>query len=299
MLQQDLKNSQNFIKDSYLVNRLLGLTTIRAGDLVLDIGAGEGILTKQLQAKGVHVLAYEKDKKLAESLRVQYYLDPLVKVEEQNFLTMPVPRERYKVFSNIPFNISSDIINKLLFSLNTAEEIYLIVQKEVAFRYLGVKEGKLLSLLIAPFFETRILYNFQKSDFVPSPTVNVVFISFFKKISPAIELEHTTLYRDFVSYIMFQQKETLWLRSNKLFTKEQFKRLANNFGFDLDIPARDVDFATWLKLFEYFVTGVDPYKKEVVKDAFRRYLYKKNIQPKVHRTKIAIVKPTPYYKHYK
>ena len=67
-----IKYSQNFLKDSQLVAKLVSRSTIKQGDLVYEIGPGKGIITEQLLKVGAEVVAIEKDKKLCETLRQRF-----------------------------------------------------------------------------------------------------------------------------------------------------------------------------------------------------------------------------------
>ena len=81
----------------------------------------------------------------------------------------------YKVFSNIPFNITAQIINKLI--LNLIRLMTYIVMQKTAYKYAGspYNQERMRSLLIKPFFETTIIHRFKRIDFYPVPNVNVVF----------------------------------------------------------------------------------------------------------------------------
>ena len=252
----------------------------------MDIGAGKGAITKILAEKCAKVIAYEQDAYIANILRNEVGDNPKVEIIEMDFTRERLPKEPYSVFSNIPFSKTSTIINKLLFSNYPPEQAYFFVQKEAALRYMGFGEGKLISLLLEPVFNVDIVHAFNKTDFEPAPSVNVVMISFEKKQKPEIDKFNIGEYADFVSYCMVQQKPSLFYRTNKLFTPEQFKRLAKSLNFDLDIIAKALPYQIWKKLFEYYLTGVENKKKQLTIGAFSKYINTKDNQKKSHRTKI-------------
>ncbi|EKD99500.1 MAG: hypothetical protein ACD_22C00241G0006, partial [uncultured bacterium] len=158
---------------------------------------------------------------------------------------------------------TSDIVNKLVFDKNPPDACYLVMQKEAAMRFMGIGEGTLISLLIKPFFELKVEYEFAKSDFVPSPSVDVVLFSIIKKDHPLIKSEHLAEYKKFVNFTLNQQKPSLKLRLNKIFTSEQFYRLSKNLRFSIDATAQDLSFEQWLGLFEYYQVGVSKEKKRI------------------------------------
>src|SRR5437868_3853700 len=107
------KYSQNFFRSATLVERLLDASTIRQGDLVLDLGAGTGVISTRLARRGCEVLAVEKDARLAQQLRAELAETRGVRVLHSDILHVHLPRRAYKVFSNIPFDATSAIVNHL------------------------------------------------------------------------------------------------------------------------------------------------------------------------------------------
>ncbi len=101
-----------------------------------------------------------------------------VEVVQADFLQIDLPDTPYKVFSNIPFHLSSPILKKLTESPNRPKAVYLIVQKQFAQKLLIDKPGftGMLGAQIAPLYEARIRRPLQKSDFWPHPAVDTVLL---------------------------------------------------------------------------------------------------------------------------
>ena len=128
-----LEYSQNRIVNKELIERLINQSAIAAGDLVYDIGAGSGTISEALLKKGAKVIAFEKDNRLYLECRRKFINHDRFELYLDDFLIWKIPpRQKYKVFSNIPFFHTADIVNKLLYSDNPPEDCYLIVQKEAA-----------------------------------------------------------------------------------------------------------------------------------------------------------------------
>jgi 16S rRNA A1518/A1519 N6-dimethyltransferase RsmA/KsgA/DIM1 with predicted DNA glycosylase/AP lyase activity len=108
-----LSISQNFLTSKRTIERLLRLTNINKRDTVIEIGAGKGHITKALLGKCGCVIASEIDPKLYESLRCGFAQTPNLRLLNADFLRSPLPQSVYKVFSNIPFAITTDIVKKL------------------------------------------------------------------------------------------------------------------------------------------------------------------------------------------
>ena len=113
MDDRQIWQSQNFLKRPEFVANLVDLTNLTNKDLVVEIGPGKGIITKELSKKAGKVIAVEKDRKLATNLQLSFHNIPQVEIIETDFMRWQLPKEPYKVFSNIPFNMTADIVKKL------------------------------------------------------------------------------------------------------------------------------------------------------------------------------------------
>ncbi len=131
-IRQSVLYSQNFLKDSSLVASLLDRSSINSDDVIYEIGPGKGIITKQLALRCKQVVAIEKDPRLSALLLQKFADRPNVIIHPGDFLHYHLPCQPYKVFANIPFNITASIVTKLTASEYPPEEAYLTMQKEAA-----------------------------------------------------------------------------------------------------------------------------------------------------------------------
>jgi len=281
----DLSISQNFLTDAKLIRRLAIKAGISKDDVVLDIGSGKGIITEVLASIADSVISLELDPKLHAQVREKFSGDSHVHVLNENFLLYSLPLKPYKVFSNIPFSITSLIVNKLLFTGRVPEDTFLVVQKEAADRFMGKGEGYLFSLLTQPFFDFSVFYKFKREDFTPRPLVNVVMLRMRKKKEPLIALNLREQYLDFVCYVVNQQKPTLKLRLNRLFTALQYYRISDELNFSVTSKVKDLTLPQWISLFERYVSFVDSEKKSITGGSYSKYRKVTSGLGKVTRTK--------------
>ena len=166
---------------------LVGHSYIKKRDLVLDIGAGSGVITFALSKKAREIWAIEPDHETAEKLRknLEKFKIENVKIFEEDFLTMDLPDEPYKVFSNPPFHLSSEIVHKLLESENPPESFYLILQKQFALKLLNTDRHytSQLGQKLIKKYQTKIKYPLKPTDFTPPPAVPTVLFEAKKIIS--------------------------------------------------------------------------------------------------------------------
>jgi 23S rRNA (adenine-N6)-dimethyltransferase len=281
-----IQYSQNRLRSRILIGKLLDKSSITKGDLVYDVGAGCGIISEELAKRQARVIAIEQDNKLFNRLKQKLGDNPLVTIRHGDFLVEPLPSQaRYKVFANIPFVVTADIVRKLLFSQNPPDDCYLVMQREAAQKFAGTPTETLFSLLMKPWFEFRILHSFRRSDFSPVPTVEILLLQVERKKLALVEAEYTHLYRDFVAYGFGQGKPALKNALKEIFTYSQFIRLSKDLGFRPESGPTDLVFRQWLGLFDFFLKRVDRERRELI-SASGEHLRRQQLHlKKVHRTR--------------
>lgn len=244
--------SQNFLKDPLLVSRLVREVAIGKNDLVVDIGAGTGVITFELAKVAGRVVALEVDQELIPILKSKLKQQENVEIHQADIRQFPLPSGSYKVFSNPPFHLTADIIYKLLQYSNPPEESFLIVQKEVAEKFTGCPHETQASILLKVHFDFKVLWRFQKSDFKPPPDVDTVLLQISKRSQPFISSENEFLYKAFIKFAFNTWKKDLKVGLKQVFTYEQWKRLAKNHKFNIHSKPTDLSFDQWLAVFSFF-----------------------------------------------
>ena len=192
--------SQYFIRNPRLIKELIGHTSINRHDTVYDIGAGSGVISSVLANRCQTVIAVEFEPRMAAKLRENMTDYPNVTVHQADFLTMPLPTAPYKIFSNIPFHLSSPIIRKLAETSSPPQAAYLIVQKQFANKLLPDSDhftGQ-LGMIIGPLFAVRIRKRLQRTDFWPHPNVDTVLIELVLRPEPLITSKDMLAYRQWI-----------------------------------------------------------------------------------------------------
>ena len=231
----EIRFTQNFLRDPALVKKLVSRAPIQLGETVLEIGPGKGIITKALAeavGKEGQVVAVELDATLASGLNSVFALTPQVRIIAEDILAfdraaLPI---NYKVFANIPFNITSTLL-EYLFDADVGPSIaHLILQTETL---LGIGEHNVnletfKSLMIKPLYKITIAYHFQRSDFRPPPSVDTALFEFQRRSTPLVEPTNYTLYKDFLAFISKDRAgEGAWLR---VLSRQQISKLAEQSG---------------------------------------------------------------------
>ena len=257
--RKQISLAQNFLRSPKLVQRLVRMSEIGLSDTVYEIGPGNGIITAALASVAGRVIAVEKDPELVRRLRERFRPVENVEIVEKDFLNYSF-RTRlgfravadYKIFANIPYNRTAQIVRKILQDRSSRCEAYLIMQKEAAKKFAGSPRETLFSILAKPFFDFQILVQLKRTDFWPVPNVDSVLFSIKRRAKPLIDAQDMALYRDFVQYGFERWKPNLKLAYKNVFTYQQWKRLARDLGFPLNATPTELSLEQWLGLYEGF-----------------------------------------------
>ena len=162
---------QHFLAEPVHVERMVALAGVRAGDRVLEVGPGLGILTDALLAHGAALTAIELDRDLVVWLRQRY---PQLDLIEGDATTVALPRlEHTKVVANLPYNAGTRILLRLLVD-GPPDAMVVMLQKEVGERIVappGNRERGSLSLAVQARARARVAWDVPAGAFYPPPKV--------------------------------------------------------------------------------------------------------------------------------
>lgn len=286
-MRKSIKYSQNFIRSKDLVDKLIDQTTISKEDVVLEIGAGKGVITVGLADKAKNVIALEVDATLLTELKHQLEDKRNVKVLNVAFENFSFPSYPYKVFSNIPFNITSTVIKRLTES-EQLQEAYLIVQKEAAKKFIGKPydtANSQMAVLIKPFFNLGIVYEFSKDDFTPRPNVDIALLKINKNSNPEVEMQNKSIYQDFVVYAFNQFKPNIVDGLSSVMGRSNLLRLSSELKFSPISKPSQLDSEQWIGLFNYLIKN-NRNKLGVVKGSFSKLKQQQSKLEKINRTRV-------------
>ncbi len=180
---------QHFLANGRIADRIADFAGITPDDRVLEIGPGNGILTECLLARTPHVTAVEIDRDLYPLLEERFGGRGSFRLVRGDILTTDLAElfhdapGRIKVVSNLPYNISSPVVELLIRHRSRVSLAVLMVQREVARRFAaapGSREYGLLSLNLGLWTRVRVLFDVRPGSFSPPPAVmsSVVYVEF-------------------------------------------------------------------------------------------------------------------------
>lgn len=239
MNKKNIKDSQNFITSKHHINEILRNVHLNTNDNIIEIGSGKGHFTFELAKRCNYVTAIEIDHKLCKTTENKLVNHDNFQVLNKDILQFKFPKNQsYKIFGNIPYNISTDIIRKVVFE-SIADESYLIVEYEFAKRLLNTKRS--LALLLMAEVDISILSMVPREYFHPKPKVNSSLIV-LKRHPSKISLKDRKQYENFV--MKWVNKEY-----KKIFTKNQFNKSLKHAGID---DLNNISFEQFLSLFNSY-----------------------------------------------
>jgi 16S rRNA (adenine1518-N6/adenine1519-N6)-dimethyltransferase len=211
---------QNFLKEPQLAERIVDLAAPTSDDVVLEIGAGLGILTVAAARKAGRVIAVEKDRQLVPLLRVELQVHGFthVQIREGNILALPLQKlvgaesPPLVVLGNLPYNISSQVVVKLIQERRLVDRAVLMFQKELAERLCagpGTKTYGRLSVILQYCADLTSLFDVRATQFHPRPKVDsvVLGIQFKTRIDRPVDDEQ--LFTRVVQAAFGQRRKTL------------------------------------------------------------------------------------------
>jgi 23S rRNA (adenine-N6)-dimethyltransferase len=189
---------QHFLHRS-LAAELVRHALVGRDDLVVEIGAGSGVLTTALARRARSVIAVELDPRLARGLRSTFADDPSVRVVEGDARAWSLPREPFRVFGNVPFAITTALLRHLLDDPRGAmERADLIVQSEVARKRTADPPRNAMSLGWGPWWTFAIERHIPSHNFRPPPRVDAALLSIRRRDPPLVPATELTAFRHLV-----------------------------------------------------------------------------------------------------
>ena len=235
---------QNFLLDRNLRKKIVSNINIKNKNII-EIGSGTGLLTNEIiKQNPKKLILLEKDNSLYEKLKLKYLDNKSIEIENIDVLKDNLSfKNNFNIIANLPYNISTKLIIKLLIKYKNFKEMVFLVQKEVSdkFKYKLLNKKNKYSLFLEIVSNYQVLHNISNKVFYPKPKVKSTLI----KITPKnIEID----------------KEKLWIFSNKIFMNKR-KKINNKFNrinnqiIDkkiLEKRPEDLNKSEYLELFNLF-----------------------------------------------
>jgi len=248
---------QNFLNNPHYLRLIADAAEIKTGESVLEVGPGEGVLTRELLARGARVVAVEKDRRLIPLLENKFSKEiaagqlTLVEADALEFDAEKVLPKAYKLVANIPYYITGALLKKFLSSEAQPSRCVLLLQKEVVERIArygpknkAAAKESILSLSVKAYGAPKFLAKVPRGAFTPAPKVDSAILVIAhvskKNFSSAAQEER------FFALVKkgFSSKRKLLLNN----LGKEYSNILQNVGVSETARAEDLTLEQWLKL---------------------------------------------------
>jgi 16S rRNA (adenine1518-N6/adenine1519-N6)-dimethyltransferase len=208
---------QNFLIDQNIADRIVNAVMPGAGETIVEIGPGRGALTGKLLQQAERVVAIEFDRDLVPELRTRFAAETKLELIEAdalevNFCEVIQPATVARVVANLPYNIATAILQRLIEQRRCVSDMTLMLQREVVDRITasaGSSERGYLSVLVQAYCETEILFDVAPQAFRPVPKIWSTVLRLRVRPRIAAEVKDETLLWKVVSAGFAQRRKTI------------------------------------------------------------------------------------------
>lgn len=208
---------QNFLADQSVIQRIISALEPRSDETIVEIGPGKGALTSSLLERSGSVVAIEFDKNLIPILTERFKDSPNFKLLEDDALTIDFceairPATSARLVANLPYNVATAILQKLIAQRHCIPEMVVMLQKEVVDRITaepGSGDRGYLSVFVQTYCDTEKLFDVAPGSFRPAPKVWSSVIALRARANPAIAVKDESLLWQVVSAGFAQRRKTI------------------------------------------------------------------------------------------
>jgi len=245
---------QNFLFDKNIQGKIISAAELSSDDTVLEIGAGRGELTRLLVDRVKKIYAVEIDRALAQGLSREFGDSVKIKIINQDILKLDLNKNcaglsQIKVIGNIPYYVSSPILDYLLRYHNRISTIFITVQKEFGQRMAalpGSKDYGSFSCFIQYYCQPKILFTIKKTSFWPAPKVDSCLIRLKIRKEPAVKVKDQEAFFKLIRSAFNQRRKTLRNSLKGMIEDARLERFFQRWNIDPNIRPQDLglqDFA--------------------------------------------------------
>lgn len=263
---------QNFLVEQKYIDEIIGALDPQPSDIIIEIGAGRGALTRNLLGREASVLAIEFDQDLIPILKSEFEAEKDLTIISADALKLDfrdvlpsnlTANKKAKVVANLPYNISTAILQRLIEQRACFSELILMLQREVVDRLTaapGTSERGYLTVLVEAYFDREKLFDVPPQSFRPIPQVWSSVIRLLTRETHLItdSIENEQLFWQLVGVCFAQKRKTILNNlknapgglTEKLTPTQNWSEILQTTQIEQNRRAETLTLAEWILLFK-------------------------------------------------
>ena len=260
---------QNFLIDDEVIEKIVNGAEVGKDDIVIEIGPGLGSMTKVLLERARKVICIELDTKIVQILHdrfiaynnIEIINEDVLKIDLNKLIEEELSKEEnirdVKIVANLPYYITTPIIMKLIESNLKLESITVMIQKEVADRFIEIPSGKntgAITYTVYYYCDSENIGIVENTSFIPMPEVTSEIIRLKLRKEPMVKVKNEKLFFKIIKCAFMQRRKTLinTLNNVGIFEdKKEAEKALTQIGLAKDIRPENLSIEDYARLTEY------------------------------------------------
>ena len=250
---------QNFLINNDIVKATINALDLKQDDEVLEIGPGLGALSEQILSNDCYLTAIEIDKNMVDILENTFSDNKKFTIVNQDILKFDIAdfinhkTKKIKIVSNLPYYITSQILNKIILSDLDFDCFIAMMQKEVGKKIINPTRKDLnpLQIILQMEYEVSIVKYVSKNDFLPRPDVDSIVLCFKKNSSPYLINKQSFI--DFLKFSFQNRRKTIIKNLSEKYPRDRLLKKKKKLNLSEDKRIDELDLQEIINLYNFLV----------------------------------------------
>lgn len=250
---------QNFLINNDIVKATINALDLKKDDEILEIGPGLGALSEQILSNDCYLTAIEIDKNMVDILENTFSDNKKFTIVNQDILKFDIAdfinhkTKKIKIVSNLPYYITSQILNKIILSDLDFDCFIAMMQKEVGKKIINPTRKDLnpLQIILQMEYEVSIVKYVSKNDFLPRPEVDSIILSFKKNKSSY--LLNKQFFIEFLKFVFQNRRKTIIKNLSEKYPRDRLLNIFKKLNLSEDKRIDEIELDEIINLYNFLV----------------------------------------------